>query len=181
MCSVHLEVLLVFRELGNAGPGALGRCAHDTEDAHELVLIGRAGEERAPGVHFCHDAAGGPDVNAGVVGAGTEENVWGAIPEGHDFVGEGVDGDSEGSGKTEIGELQLAFVVDEEVLGLQVAVQDSVRMAEVNALEKLVHEGFDGDWGQCSSLALCVHVPLQIFIHVFKDQHELVLSVDDIV
>jgi hypothetical protein len=54
-------------------------------------------------------------------------------------------------------------------------------MAEVNALEELVHERFDGDRGQCSSLALCVHILLQILIHIFEDQHELVLGVDDIV
>jgi hypothetical protein len=133
--SVHLEVLLVFGELRDSGPGALRGCAHDAEDAHQLVFIGCAGEERAAAVHFCHDAAGGPDVDAGVVGAGAEEDVWGAVPQRDDFVGEGVDGDAEGSGETEICELELAFVVDEEVLRLEIAVQDPVGVAEVNALQ----------------------------------------------
>ena len=179
--SVHLEVLLVFGELRDSGPGALRGRAHDAEDAHQLVFVGSAGEERAAAVHLGHDATSGPDVDAGVVGAGTEEDVWGAVPQRHDFVGEGVDRDAEGSGETEIGELELAFVVDEEILRLEIAVEDSVRVAEVDALEELVHEGFDGDGRQCSSISLGVHVLLQILIHVFKDQHELVLGMNDIV
>ncbi len=133
LCSIHLEVLLVFGELGDPWPGAFRWSAHNAEDTDELVFVGGAGEERASGVHFCHDAAGGPDIDAGVVGAGAEEDVRGAVPEGYDFVGECVNGDSEGSGKTEICELQLAFEIDEEILRLQIAVQDSVGMTEVNA------------------------------------------------
>jgi len=179
--SVHLEVLLVFGELRDSGPGALRGRAHDAEDAHQLVFVGSAGEERAAAVHLGHDATSGPDVDAGVVGAGTEEDVWGAVPQRHDFVGEGVDGDAEGAGETEVCQLELAFVVDEKVLRLQIAVQDPVGMAEVNALQELVHERFNGDRRQGSSLALCVHVLLQILVHIFENQHELVLGVDDIV
>jgi hypothetical protein len=146
-----------------------------------LVFVGCSGEEGTSSVHLCHDTTCRPDVNAGVVGAAAEENIRGSIPEGYDLVGECVDGYSEGSGETKIGEFELAFVVDEEILRLEIAVEDSVRVAEVDALEELVHEGFDGDGGQCSSISLSVHVLLQILIHVFEDQHELVLSVNDIV
>jgi hypothetical protein len=146
-----------------------------------LVFVGCAGEEGTSSVHLCHDATCRPDVNAGVVGAAAEEDVRGSIPEGYDLVGECVDGDSEGSGETEIGELELAFVVDEEILRLEIAVEDSVRVAEVDALEELVHEGFDGDGGQCSSISLGIHVLLQVLIHIFEDQHELVLGMNDIV
>ena len=99
-----MEVGLVFRELADTRPGALRGRAHYAEDLLELVFIRGAGEEGAAGVHFCHDAAGGPDVDAGVVGAGAEEDVGGAVPEGDDFVGEGVDGDAEGAGEAEVGE-----------------------------------------------------------------------------
>jgi hypothetical protein len=181
LCSIHLEVLLVFRELGDAGPGAFRWSTHDAEYADKLVFVGSAGEEGAAGVHFCHDAASGPDVDAGVVGAGAKEDIRGAVPEGYDFVREGVNGDSEGSGETEIRQLELSFEVDEEILGLQIAVQDSIGVAEVNALQELMHKGFDGGRGQCSSLALCVHVLLQVLVHVFEHQHELILGVDNIV
>lgn len=144
---VHLEVLLVLRVLGDPRPGALRRRAHDAEDPDELVFVRRAGEEGPPGVHLGHDAAGGPDVDAGVVRAAPEEDIRGAVPEGDDFVGEGVDGYAKGARKTEIRELELAFDVDEQILGLQVAVQDSVRVAEIDAQEELVHEGLDRHGG----------------------------------
>ncbi len=137
---VDVEVGLVFGKLADAGPGAFRRRAHDAEDLLELVLVRGAGEEGAARVHFGHDAAGGPDVDAGVVGARAEEDVRGAVPEGDDFVGEGVDGDAEGAGEAEVGEFELAFVIDEEVLRLQVSVEDAVVVAEGDALEELVHE-----------------------------------------
>ena len=137
---VDVEPGLVLRELADAGPGALGGRAHEPEDLLQLVFVGRAGEERPPRVHFRHDAAGAPDVDAGVVGARAEQHVRRAVPEGHDFVAEGVDGDAEGAGEAEVGEFELPFGVDEQVLRLQVAVQDAVFVAEGNALQQLVHE-----------------------------------------
>ena len=101
--SVDVEVGFVLGELRDAGPGALGWCAHEPEDLLQLVFVGCAGEEGAAGVHLCHDAPCGPDVDAGVVGAAAEEDVRGAIPESDNFVREGVDWDTEGAGKTEVG------------------------------------------------------------------------------
>lgn len=115
-----LEVRLVLRELADTRPRALRRRAHDAEDANQLVLIGGAGEQRTARVHLRHDAAGGPDVDAGVVGARAEEDVGRAVPQRHDLVGEGVDWDAKGARKTEITELELSLGVDEEVLRLQV-------------------------------------------------------------
>jgi hypothetical protein len=113
-----VEIRLVFRKLADARPGALGWRAHETEDFLELIVVGRTGKKRPARVHLRHDAAGGPDVDAGIVGAGAEEDVWRPVPQRHDLVGEGIDGDAEGAGKAEVGELELAFGVDEEVLGL---------------------------------------------------------------
>ena len=130
-----VKIGFVFRELGDSRPAALGRGAHYAEDLLELVFVGGAGEEGATGVHFRHDATRGPDVDAGVVGARAEEDVRGAVPEGDDLVAEGVDGDTEGARKAKVGEFELALVVDEEVLGLEIAVQDAVVVAEGDTLE----------------------------------------------
>ena len=135
-----MEVGFVFRELGDAGPGALGWCAHYAEDFLELIFVCGAGEEGPSGVHFCHYAARRPDVDAGVVGAGAEEDVGCAVPEGDNFVGEGIDGNAEGAGKSKVGEFELAFVVDQEVLRFEVAVEDPIVVAEGDALEELVHK-----------------------------------------
>lgn len=139
LCSVDLEVLLVFAVLGDSRPSALGGRTHDTEDADELVFVGCSGEEGAAAVHLCHDAAGGPDVDAGAIGAGTEENIRGTVPEGDDFVREGVDGNAESTGQTEICKLELTFVVDKEILRLEIAVKNSVFVAEIDSLEQLIH------------------------------------------
>jgi hypothetical protein len=47
---------------------------------HLIDLI-RAGEQRAKGVEFCHDASKCEDINWGVVVRGPEQEFWSAIPE----------------------------------------------------------------------------------------------------
>ena len=83
-----------------------------------MVFVCCTREQGASSVHFGHNAASGPDVDAGVVGAGAEEDVWGAVPEGDYFIRESVDWDAESSGQPKICELELALVVDEEILRL---------------------------------------------------------------
>jgi len=140
LCGIHLEVLLVFAVLRDIWPGTFGRRAHDAENAHELILVRRSGEEWPSSVHLGHHTTCRPYVDAGVVGAGSEEDVGGAVPERNDFIREGVYGNAECSRQTEISELELALGVDEEILGLEITVQDSVGVAEIYALEELVHE-----------------------------------------
>ena len=59
--------------------------------------------------------------------------------------------------------------------------EHTIFVAKGNALEELVHEGFDGDVVQLTAGAAGVHVLLEVFIHIFEDEHELVLGVYDIV
>ena len=148
-----VEVRLVLGKLADAGPGALRRRAHEAEDLLQLVVVGRAGKQRPARVHLCHDAAGGPDVDAGVVGAGAEQDVRGAVPQRDDLVGEGVDGDAERPRQPEICELELALCVDEQVLRLQVAVQYTVVVAEGDTAQQLLHEGLDGYVVELASVA----------------------------
>lgn len=178
---VDMEVGLVLGELADAGPRALRRSAHQAENALELVLIGSTGEERATCVHLGHDATCGPDINAGVVRAATEQDVRRTVPQRDDLVGKGVDGNSKSAGKAKISELQLALVVDEKVLRLEIAVQDAVLVAEGNTAEQLVHERLDSHGIQLASVASRIHVLFQILVHVLKHEHQLVLSVDDVV
>ena len=117
-----MECRFIFRKLGDARPGAFRGGPHETKDLLELVFVGGAWEERTSRIHFCHDAAGGPHVDAGIISAAAEKDVRCTVPEGDDFVGEGVDRDAIGASKAEITQLQLTFVVDEKVLRFQVAV-----------------------------------------------------------
>ena len=89
--------------------------------------------------HFREDAAEAPDVDGGGVGLGAEEDLWCAVPERDDLVGVGADGEGEGAGEAEVGELDGAAVVDEQVLRLEVAVEDAVRVAVRDARQQLLH------------------------------------------
>ena len=44
-------------------------------------------------------------------------------------MGVGAEGDAEGASEPEIGEFEVAFTVDEEVLGFEVAMKDAVGVA----------------------------------------------------
>ena len=59
--------------------------------------------------------------------------------------------------------------------------QDSVLVAECDALEELVHKRLDRDVVQLAPIGARVHVFLQIPIHILKNEHEFVLRVDHIV
>lgn len=146
-----------------------------------MVFVGGAREEWAASVHFRHDASCGPDVDAGVVGATAKEDIWGTVPEGDHLVGKGIDWNTKGTREPEISQFKLTLVVDEQILGFQIAVQYSVFMTEGDSLQKLVHERLNGDVVQLTATAAGIHVFLQILVHVFEDQHEFIFRVDDIV
>lgn len=175
------EVGLVLGELGYAGPRTLRRGAHEPEDLLKLVLVCGAGEKRASRVHLGHDAACRPDVDACAIGPASQQDIGGTIPQGDNFVGEGVDRDTESTGETKISQLELTAVVDQKVLGLQITVKDAVVVAEGNTAKQLVHEGFDGGRVQGASITAGVHVSFEILVHELEDEHELVLGVDNIV
>lgn len=54
-------------------------------------------------------------------------------------------------------------------------------MAKVDALEKLIHEGFDRRRLQRAAFAVGIHISLEIAIHVLEYEHQFVLRVNDIV
>ena len=58
--------------------------------------------------------------------------------------------------------------------------QNAILVAEVDAAEELLHEGFDGHGVKLTAVAAAVHVFLQVFVHVFENEHEFVFGVDNI-
>lgn len=172
---------LVLGKLRDARPRSLARSAHEPEDFLQFILVGGAREERTSGVHFCHDAARGPDINAGVVGTRAEENVWRTIPQGDDFVGKGVDRNAESASETKVSKLELALVVDEKILRLEIAMEHAILVAECNSLEQLIHERLDGDVVELATIAARVHVLFQVLVHILEHEHQLVFRMDHIV
>lgn len=110
------------------------------EDLEDLVNLRVAREERLSCAHLGKDATNGPHVNASRVLASTQENLGGSVPQSDDLVGVCAQRNTKGAGKTEIGELEVALLVNEEVLGLEIAVQDAVGVAVLDAIAKLEHE-----------------------------------------
>ena len=68
----------------------------------------------------------------------TEEDLRRAVPQRDDFVGVGAQWNTEGTGQTEVGEFEVALLVDEQVLWFEIAVEHAVGVAVAHALEKLV-------------------------------------------
>ncbi len=59
--------------------------------------------------------------------------------------------------------------------------QDAVFVAELDSLQNLVHEGFDGDIVELTTATSRIHVFLQILIHIFEYEHQFIFGVDDVV
>ena len=75
------------------------------------------------------NASRGPHVDRGRVELGAEEDVRRAVPQRDDLGRVAPHRDAERPRQPEVGQLQLAALVDEQVLGLQVAVQDVAAVA----------------------------------------------------
>lgn len=97
------------------------------------------------------------------------------------LVGKCIDRDTECSRQTEIAQLQLALAVDEEILGFEIAMQDLVLVAESRSFQELEHEASNGIWRKRATVAILIHILLQILLAVLEDEDELGFGVYDVV
>jgi hypothetical protein len=137
------ETALEVRERGNTRPVGFSRCAENAEDLEDLVDLGITREKRLASSHLGEDAAHGPHVDTSGVLAATKQNLGRAVPEGDNFVSVSAERDTKGASQTKIGQLQVALLVDEQVLRLEIAVQNAVGVAVTGALEELKRELLD--------------------------------------
>lgn len=162
------------------------------ENLEDLVNLRITWEQRLAGAHLGKYAAHRPHVYTRGVLPTTQQDLRSTVPQRHNLVGVGPEGDSKGTGKTEIRQLEVAVAVDQEVLGLQIAVEDSVRVAEPNAIAELAHELLDnvGSQSQLGQVRVCalgqspaaaavgdwqgLHVFLEVEVEKLKDEVELV-------
>lgn len=120
-------------------------------------------EEGLAGEEFPEDAADAPGVDRGGVAGRAEEELGRAVPEGDDELGEFGGRVADVAGHAEVGDLELAAVVEEEIGGLEVAVEDPVVVEVGDARGELEEEGFD--FGGEEGLG-----------HVFEDGLEVVFD-----
>ena len=180
LCGIHLKCRFVFRKLSDPRPSTFSRSPHDPKYANNLVFVRGSRKQRSSGIHFSHDTASRPNVNARIVCSTAEKNIRGTIPESHNFIGKSIDGNPKSTSKAKIAKFQDAFVIDEKILRFQVSVEDSILMAEIYTLEKLVHERFDRGRLQSPTFSMGIHVSFQVTVHELEYQHELILGMNHI-
>jgi len=103
---------------------------HPLEDAVQLVLL-RGPRKQSPAIEHLEDNAGStPDVHGAVIGLG-KQDFGGPIPEGYHHRGE-LHFRSVGLGQAEVSDLEVALRGDQQVLGLQVPMDDAMRVQKVH-------------------------------------------------
>lgn len=90
----------------------------------------------------------------------------------------GAKGHIEGTSKAKVGQLDVARVLDKEVLWLEIAMQDAVRVAVGQAIEKLIGEALDEL--RIHARRERIHVALQIHVKELEDKVELGVVVHNI-
>lgn len=100
-------------------------CPEEFGDDGELVDMILAREQGFALEHFCKDTAGTPDIHLDVVFLPSQHDFRGAVVAGRDIARHLRILDS---GETEVTDLQIAILVDENVAGLQVSVDNACRV-----------------------------------------------------
>ena len=149
----------------------------------KLLVLGVTGEQRRLPHQFRHDAPDAPHVHGTPVVGGPEQHLRGTVSKGNDFVGVRLDRDREGAAKTEVGDFTereaARLVVDEKVLGLQVAVHDTVLVAVGDSADELVHELLDlgAFHGELRATAETIHILFEVGGEVLEDEVQHGLAV----
>ena len=88
-------------------------------------------------------------------------------------MGQGLDGNREGSRKSEVTDLDVTLVGHKEVLRLEVSVDDPFGVAVVNTFQKLVEHLLDTLLSH--GAFVLPHILLQVVLDKFKNQIEFLL------
>ena len=87
------------------------------------------------------------------------------------------------SGQTEIRDLQLAALVDEEIGRLQVSMNDRVAVQILDALDELLHQR--PTYRSWDNAFVCVYRIAEVLVHIdideFQDELDLTSQMDDII
>uniref|UniRef100_A0A147BDZ8 Putative secreted protein n=1 Tax=Ixodes ricinus TaxID=34613 RepID=A0A147BDZ8_IXORI len=166
---------LVIWQLGHTWPRVLGRSAQRPEDAEELVNLRVAVEERPLVDHLNEDARDAPNVNGGGVAGRAEQYLRGPVPERDNLVGVHPDRDAEGPGQPKVGQLNVALLVDEKVLRLQISVEYPPPVAEQNPFQDLLQVALDYLCVHTLVLGKCVKILFEIHRKKLEHQVHLVL------
>lgn len=97
------------------------------------------------------------------------------------LVRESVYRNAESSRKTKVTQLQLSLPIDEQILRLEIPMEYPILVTERGALQELIHEASHSHRVESSTIAVSVHVFLEVSVAEFEDEDELCFGVNDIV
>jgi type IV secretory pathway VirB3-like protein len=86
--------------------------------------------------------------------------------------------ETKGTCETEISKFYISVLVNQEILGLEISVHDSVCVAISSALQNLISEALHFVWRQWSSHL--PHVFLQVVLAILENQVQFILRINDL-
>lgn len=110
---------------GNSVDNIIRRSAQELGDDGELVDVILSGEQRLALQHLGKDAPSAPDINLDVVFLPGEHDLGSSVISGGNVTRHLRVLDS---GEAKVANLEIAVLVDEDVAGLEIAVDDAGRM-----------------------------------------------------
>lgn len=115
-------------------------CAQELRDDGELVDMVLSGEEWLALKHLREDAASAPDINLDIVLLPCEHDLRGAVVSSRDITGHlGI----LNTCQTEVADLQVAVLVNQNITRFQVAVDDACGVNVFKTPHDLVEEVLD--------------------------------------
>lgn len=133
------ESRLVVRQSGHTWPDFFCWRTENSEHTEELIDFGIALEQWLASCHLGKDTSDGPDINRARVALRSEQHLRGSVPESDDLVSVIAHGNAERPAQSEVSHLDDSFLVDQQVLWLQVAMQNPTTMAEQHCRGYLEH------------------------------------------
>ena len=145
------------------------------ENLEELIDFRVAVKERTASGHLGENAANAPDVDGARVARRAQQHFGRTIPERDDLVRVDAYGNAEGARQAEVGQLDHAVLVDEQVLRLEIAMHGASLMAVEYALCDLMEVALDELRLEQLVVGQRLHVLLEVHGEELEDQVELVL------
>lgn len=141
------------------------------EDVVALVELAVAREEVLAGEEFVEDAAGAPDVHGLVVVRAAEQHLGRAVPERDHVVRVRAHGERVLAREPKVREFQDAVCTDEQVRGLQVAVEDAATVAVRESSEELLAVELGQRRAQAMRRGLLEEV-LDVVLQALEHEHQ---------
>lgn len=170
---------LHVRELEGIRPVVLVGCSQHSEYFEDLVDLRIAHEQGSLLEHLSKNTACGPKINAQRIMLGAQKDFWTPVPESNHFMCVSLNWKPKCASQAKVCQLNnLPIRRNQQVLGFQVSVKNSVGVEEEQSLEDLPQEALALSLREWFADAL--HVLLKVEFEVLEYQIELILGEQDL-